>query len=85
MKTLINYAKELIAQTTGDTKPSLNLIKGPNGAFISITTKDAKRITLPVGKKSQNGTLTEFNVLITDDGQAIATVNQYEQLESVEL
>jgi hypothetical protein len=40
---------------------------------------------MPVGKKSQNGTLSEFNVLITADEQPIATVNHYVDEESMQL
>ena len=40
---------------------------------------------MPVGKRSQQGTLESFNVLITEDGTAIATVNHYEEVESLEL
>ena len=77
MKNLIDYLKELGAST-------VKLIHGPNGAFIAYTIGD-KEHTLPVGKKSQAGTLSEFNILIAEDGQAIATVNQYKQVEELEL
>jgi len=62
----------------------VNLVNGPNGAFISYSINDVKS-TIPVGKRSQQGTLESFNVLITEDGTAIATVNQYEEVESLEL
>ncbi len=62
-------------------------VTGPNGAFISYTTdswdKNDSIFTLPVGKRSQNGSIKEYNVLITDDGQAIATVNEYETVEEL--
>jgi hypothetical protein len=77
MKKLSEYLKELGA-------PRCKLVSGPNGRFVSYTVNGTKS-TLPVGKKSQNGTLEEFNVLITDDGQPIATVNHYEQVEELEL
>ena len=77
MKKLTEYLKELGAS-------SVRLVSGPNGRFISYTI-NGKQSTLPVGGKSQNGTLAEFNVLITDDGQPIATVNHYEQVEELEL
>ena len=77
MKKLIDYLKELGAST-------VKLIHGPNGAFVAYTIGD-KEHTMPVGKKSQAGTLREFNILITEDGQPIATVNQYKVAETVAL
>ena len=77
MEKLTEYLKELGAS-------SCRLVSGPNGRFISYTV-NGKQSTLPVGGKSQNGTLAEFNVLITDDGQPIATVNHYEEVEELEL
>lgn len=60
-------------------------VKGPNGAFMSITMKDGQKKTMPIGKKSQEGTIKDYNVLITDDGVAIATTNNYVEQESVTL
>ena len=60
-------------------------VVGPNGAFISYETKKGAKSTLPVGKKSQAGTLAEYKVLITDDGQPIATVNDYSVEETLSL
>tara|TARA_R110002020_G_scaffold78287_1_gene196968 strand:- start:850 stop:1086 length:237 start_codon:yes stop_codon:yes gene_type:complete len=77
MKKLITYLKELGAST-------VKLIHGPNGAFI-VYIVNGQEHKLPVGKKSQAGTLSEFNILIAEDGQAIATVNQYKQVEELEL
>ena len=77
MKKLIDYLKELGAST-------VKLIHGPNGAFVAYTIGD-KEHTMPVGKKSQAGTLREFNILITEDGQPIATINQYKVAETVAL
>jgi len=77
MKKLIAYLKELNAST-------VKLIHGPNGAFI-VYVIDGKEYKLPVGKKSQAGTLREFNVLIAEDGQPIATVNEYKQVEELAL
>lgn len=78
MKTLLSYAKELGAK-------SISKVNGPKGAWISMTMYDDTRQTLPVGKRSQAGKLDEFNVLIAENGQAIATVNHYEAVETVEL
>jgi len=87
MKNLVEYLKEL-----GAVKASV--VKGPNGAFISATkegfvdrtTTPELAFTLPVGKKSVNGKISEMNVLFAaDSGQAIATVNQYEELDSMSL
>ena len=78
MKKLITHLKELGATGT------VNLVNGPNGAFISYSINNEKH-TMPVGKRSQQGTLESFNVLITEDGTAIATVNHYEEVESLEL
>ena len=77
MKKLSEYLKELGA-------PRCKLVSGPNGRFVSYTI-GTEQSTLPVGKKSQNGTLAEFNILETEDGTAIATVNHYEQVEELEL
>jgi len=60
-------------------------VTGPNGAFISATKADGSKFTLPVGKKSQAGKLEEFNVLIAENGTAIATVNHYEETEAMVL
>jgi hypothetical protein len=76
METLFSYAKSNGAK-------SLDKVVGPNGAFISMKMIDGTTKTLPVGGKSQNGKLSEYNILITDDGQAIATVNEYKTAESV--
>lgn len=78
MKSLLVYLKE-----QGAVKAQV--VKGPNGAFISATKGDGSKFTLPVGKKSQGGRLAEMNVLITDDGQAIATANMYEVTQEVAL
>tara|TARA_R100001244_G_scaffold49003_1_gene43522 strand:+ start:199 stop:438 length:240 start_codon:yes stop_codon:yes gene_type:complete len=78
MTKLIAHLKSIGATGT------VNLINGPNGAFISYSINNEKR-TMPVGKRSQQGTLESFNVLITEDGTAIATVNHYEEVESLEL
>lgn len=78
MKTLIEFAKEL-----GATK--LDKVNGPNGAFISITLSDESRNSLPVGKRSQNGKLIDYNILTTEDGVNIATINNYKTIETVTL
>lgn len=78
METLLSYLKKQGCTTAA-------LVSGPNGDFISATKKDNSVIKLPVGKKSQGGKLAEYNVLITDKGQAIATMNQYEEMEKVTL
>ena len=75
--TLVEYAKE-----NGFT--SLKKVVGPNGAFITLIGVEGTS-TLPVGKKSQSGKLSEYNILITDDGQAICTVNEYKEEEALEL
>ena len=54
------------------------IIAGPNGDFILAQKSDNSVATFPVGKKSQGVTnLFDYNCLITDDGQAIATINHY--------
>lgn len=60
-------------------------VVGPNGAFISYETKDGAKGTLPVGKKSQDGALAEYQVLVAEDGQPIATVNNYSVEETLAL
>ena len=76
MQTLQAYA---VAQGAVSAKK----VKGPNGAFIVLTLANGQEETLPVGKKSQTGSLAEFNVLIAEDGQPIATVNLYETEEEL--
>lgn len=78
MKTLLDYLKEL-----GAVKASV--VSGPNGKFISYVLANDARGTLPIGKNSYAGTLATFNILIADNGQAIATVNSYEEVESMDL
>jgi hypothetical protein len=78
MKNLLEYLKE------NDAVKASKII-GANGAFISVEKADGSKFTLPVGKKSQEGNLADYNVLITDDGQAIATMNTYQEVESVTL
>ena len=78
MKNLLEYLKENDAVKASK-------IVGANGAFISVEKSDGTKFTLPVGKKSQDGSLANYNVLITDDGQAIATMNTYHEVESVTL
>lgn len=88
METLLAYAKAQGAK-------SIQKVSGPNGAFISLTKEIDKMIqhskedklafTIPVGRKSQNGKLADFNILVTADGQAIATVNNYFTEESMDL
>ena len=77
MEKLIDYLKNLGAST-------VKLVHGPNGAFIAYNI-GGKEHHIPVGKKSQAGTLREFNVLIAEDGQPIATVNQYKDVETIAL
>jgi len=64
---------------------SIVKVKGPNGAFMSLLMADGSKKTMPVGKKSQEGKLADYNVLITDDGVAIATTNNYVEQESITL
>ena len=78
MKKLITYAKELGAK-------SISKVNGPNGAFISMVMSDDSKMRLPVGKRSQAGKLDEYNILIADGGQAIATINSYETAETITL
>ena len=75
---LISHLKDLGAKTA-------EKVVGPNGAFISYEMPDGTKGTLPVGKKSQEGKLAEYNVLIAENGQAIVTVNQYNVTDSMEL
>ena len=57
---------------------SAKIIAGPNGDFIAAQKADSSVATFPVGGKSQGVVdIFEYNCLITDDGQAIATINQY--------
>ncbi len=55
------------------------------GKFISYILANDTKGTLPIGKNSYAGTLGTFNILIADNGQAIATINSYEEVESMDL
>tara|TARA_R110002096_G_scaffold26992_1_gene82989 strand:- start:10 stop:246 length:237 start_codon:yes stop_codon:yes gene_type:complete len=71
MDKIIDYLKEL-----GATKVAI--VNGPNGDFLSWTSKTDTG-TIPVGKKSQGCIdITEYNYVTSDDGTVIATVNNYE-------
>lgn len=78
MKTLITHLQEL-----GAVKATK--VNGPNGAFISYIKADGSKGNVPVGGNSQNGKLAEYKMFITDDGVAIATVNEYKVAETLEL
>ncbi len=75
---LIDHAK-----TAGAVK--MQKVTGPNGAFISLERANGTKFTMPVGKKSQLGNLREYNVLVTPEGVAIATINNYVAGELIEL
>mgnify|MGYP003671700644 FL=1 len=63
-----------------------SIVNGPNGDFISAKKGDDSKETFPVGKKSQGCTsLMDMTVIVTDKGQAIATINQYEDVDTVTL
>jgi len=65
-----------------------SLVNGPNGDFVSAKKADSTTFTLPVGKKSQGGRLTEMNVLLvpTESGEvAVATMNNYSTVDTIEL
>ena len=64
---------------------SATKVVGPKGAFISAVKADKSVVTYPVGHRSQNGTLQEYNLLLTEDGQAIATVNEYKSVQTISL
>jgi len=64
---------------------SVKKVTGPNGAFLSIVDKDGEQSTMPIGKKSQEGALADYNVLISEDGQAIATISSYQDGETLQL
>ena len=54
------------------------IVAGPNGDFISFTLSDDTKSTIPVGGKSQGmNSPLELEVLIFDNGGAVATANQY--------
>ena len=78
MKTLFDYLREQGCVTAA-------LVNGPKGDFISATKKDNSVITLPVGKKSQGQPLKDYNVLEVETGIFVATVNNYETVETVTL
>lgn len=82
---LIHNKMTLIDFLRGQGAVTASKVVGPNGAFISYKNKKGAESTLPVGKKSQAGTLADYKVLITDDGQAIATISDYSVEETLSL
>ena len=57
---------------------SAKIKAGPNGDFVIAQKADKSTDTFPVGGNSQgNSNLFDYNVIICDDGQAIATINNY--------
>jgi len=69
--TMSEYAKSINA-INGE------IVAGPNGDFISFTLKSGNTATIPVGGNSQGmDSPIELEVLIFEDGGAVATVNQY--------
>ena len=79
MTTLKEYLTELQANRA-------KLMNGPNGKWISYTVNDIKH-SMPVGRSisSQSAMLNDMNVLITEDGQPIATANVYEVVDTLEI
>ena len=81
MKQLIEYLKEL-----GATK--VKLMDGGNGRYIRYWTGTDESFTLPCGssEKSQSeNDLSKFLILVTEDGQPIATVNKHQEIAVMEL
>lgn len=76
--TLLEYLKDMKAVKASK-------VVGPNGAFISATTAKGDTFTLPVGKKSQQGKLADYQIFEAEDGGIIATVNNYSTEETLEL
>ena len=79
---MMNLLKYLVQEENGKTA---TIVSGPNGKFIKVVRKDKTEFTIPIGKKSQDGSLADFNALIAEDGQVIATINNYEDEETVTL
>lgn len=80
---LIDFLKERGAT-------NVSKVNGPNGAFLSVTNADGTTSSMPIGNKSKDGKLAEYQVLATQDkvtGETIhiATVNSYETVESLAL
>ena len=70
------YGRENIAEN------GVNKMKGNNGAWVSIELKDGNRHAIPVSKKeaSQEADINEYNIFMTDDGVAIATISSVQQV-----
>ncbi len=76
--TLVEHLKSIGAK-------SATKMVGPNGAFISYVNKDDQRNTIPVGGNSQHGTLNEYKLIQAENGTLIATVNEYKDVETIDL
>ena len=80
MKKLLDY----LEFNVNDENHGIEKVIGPLGNFISFTKdKWVTKESMPIGKRSQNGRLADYNVLVTEDGTAIATVNEYKVGESL--
>lgn len=80
MQKLLDY----LEFNVNDDNHGIEKVIGPLGNFISFTKDKWKsRESMPIGKRSQNGRLADYNVLVTEDGTTIATVNEYKVGESL--
>jgi len=65
---------------------SAELVHGPNGNFVACINDKGLTTYYPVGGSSQEcKNIADFNYLVTEDGQIIATVNSYSTLDVVKL
>ena len=65
---------------------SAELVHGPNGNFVAAINDKGLTTYYPVGKKSQSATnIADFNYVVSEDGQIIATINDYSTVDKVTL
>ena len=65
---------------------SAELVHGPNGNFVACINDKGLTTYYPVGKSLQGcKNIADFNYVVSEDGQIIATINDYSTLDVVKL
>ena len=65
---------------------SAELVHGPNGNFVAAFNGKGLTTYYPIGKMSLACTnIADFNYVVSEDGQIIATINDYSTLDVVKL
>ena len=63
---------------------SAELVHGPNGNFVACINSEGLTTYYPVGGSSQEcKNIADFNYVTSENGQIIATINNYSTLDKV--